>query len=200
MKLIYSARIRQSCVLIFTLIVVCLSHGAFAWGERGHDIVARVAVRHLVSHGNKNFYRPFQKREFMMGHLSNVPDIIWKAKDMDERERAINGPTHYINLELAIENPESLFDLPRSYAEFESLTNIQDPQLSKEVGSAPWRIAQLQRLMVDSLKQAARAGNTDEFIRHVNIALLYGGIMGHFVGDLANPHHTTEDHDGWKTG
>jgi hypothetical protein len=32
----------------------------------------------------------------------------------------------------------------------------------------------------------------------VDQALLYAGLMGHFVGDLAQPMHTSADYDGWQ--
>jgi len=56
---------------------------------------------------------------------------------------------------------------------------------------------------VKSLKSAKEHGAAKEkekFIEAVNQALLYGGIMSHFVGDLAEPHHTSANYDGWLTG
>lgn len=34
----------------------------------------------------------------------------------------------------------------------------------------------------------------------ISAALAIGGVMGHFVGDLTQPYHTTVNYDGWATG
>jgi hypothetical protein len=34
----------------------------------------------------------------------------------------------------------------------------------------------------------------------ISAALAIGGVMGHFVGDLTQPYHTTVNYDGWGTG
>ena len=132
------------------------------------------------------------------------PDIIWKSEDMDEEERRINRPTHYINLDLFEPRPDTVFDLPRSYAEIDALSRQRQPQ-QQQAGSAPWRIVQLYRLMKTAFEQAGQAerqgrAGREDFIQQVNMALFHGGIMAHFVGDLANPHHTAADYDGQQTG
>jgi hypothetical protein len=52
-------------------------------------------------------------------------------------------------------------------------------------GTAPWRIKQLYDLGVAQLK----AGN-------VELALVYLGAMGHYVGDMSQPFHTSLNFDG----
>ena len=71
---------------------------------------------------------------------------------------------------------------------------------AKEVGTAPWRALQLYQLMQGAFISAAAATNSEQMIEATNQALLYGGLMSHFVGDLANPHHTSSNHDGQLTG
>jgi len=196
-------RVKQG---VLALIVGLLASAeALAWGERGHDLIARIAARHIIAQGDARLYPPFQQREFLLGHLANVPDIIWKAEDMDEEARRINRPTHYINLDLFEPRPSTVFDLPRSYAEVDARSRRRQANQQQQAGSAPWRIAQLYRLMRAAFEQAGQAEQHDEpgredFIRQVNLALFYGGIMAHFVGDLANPHHTAADYDGQQTG
>ncbi len=185
--------------LFIGLLLLCCFQSAFGWGERGHDIIARVAARHLIEQDDSRLYRPFQLREFMLGHLANVPDIIWKAAYMDEQVRRINRPTHYINIDLLPEKARTVFDVPLTYQQYAALA----PDTEAMPGSAPWRIAQLYRLMRQSFaqaKQSRQGERPDAFIRHVNMALFYGGIMSHFVGDLANPHHAAADYDGQQTG
>lgn len=98
------------------------------------------------------------------------------------------------------------------------------------VGTAPWRAQELFEQMVEALKCAkvkekeegsrhknqakvpfksdAKGMVTKLFkcerrtsrLDSLYAALVYGGIMGHFVADLAQPFHCTADFDGWVTG
>lgn len=184
-----------TCILLLVSSPVCI-----AWGERGHDIVARVAARLVSASQGPQASRPFQKREFMLGHLANVPDIIWKAEGMDSQVIRSNRPTHYINLDLLISRPENISDIPLEFTRLRALATDKGITQRDKIGSAPWRIAQLYGLMKQDFILAGQAGNDEAMIKHVNAALLYGGLMAHFVGDMANPHHTTMDHDGQFTG
>jgi len=73
---------RFRCVQLAILISVGLvTFNAFAWGERGHDLGTRVAVQNLraLSGDDPAVVTPFLQRDHMLAHLSNVPDIVWRA-------------------------------------------------------------------------------------------------------------------------
>lgn len=63
--------------------------------------------------------------------------------------------------------------------------NPQPSQVAGANGSAPWRILQLYRLAKDALA----AGKT-------NMAFMYMGAMGHYVGDMSQPFHASLNFDG----
>ncbi len=173
---------------------------ASAWGERGHDVVTRVAVQHLreLSDDNAQLMRPFLLRDHMLAHLSNVPDIVWRADYMDEDAKKANSPTHYINLEKVISGVARWDDLPRDFREYRALCKSHDKSTA-DVGTVPWRVLQLYKLIVNELINLD--AKPDELkVRHINQALMYAGLMAHFVGDLANPHHTSANYDGQLTG
>jgi len=90
-------------------------------------------------------------------------------------------------------------DLPADYSQYRTDTKAKGFE-PEEVGSAPWRVLQLYSSMVEALKSAGEAEDKNAFEDSVNKALTMGGIMSHFVGDLANPHHTTANYDGQLTG
>lgn len=89
-----------------------------------------------------------------------------------------------------------------------------------DVGVAPFRIAQLYEKMVSAFKCAdkkkapkqinlfkepVREGDytcTNKTTRYEDLsaAIQLGGVMGHFVADLAQPLHTTIDYDGYSQG
>lgn len=183
-----------------------------AWGERGHDIVTRVAVRLLAARvaTGTPLANQFGRKEFMLGHLSNVPDIVWRNQG-DAIEK-MNAPTHFMDLEYV--TPElQLGTIPRTPAA--ALARMKElcaappkgyvcaarPGSTPDensAGTAPWRVGQLYRMTVESLKAANVGGKTDSAA--VDRAFLTAGIMSHFVGDLGNPYHATRNYDGWETG
>ena len=56
-------------------------------------------------------------------------------------------------------------------------------------GTGPWRIMQLYRMAVDAFKSGDNKA-----------ALEYAGAMSHYIGDLSQPLHVSENYDGQKTG
>lgn len=183
--------------LIFTNSLLASAH---AWGERGHDLVTRVAIQHLrdSTDDNAELMRPFLLRDHMLAHLSNAPDIVWRADYMDDEAKKANSPTHYINLEKVITGVKRWDDLTRDFREYRALCKSKGKSTS-DVGTAPWRVLQLYKLIVNELTNLD-AKPEELKIRHINQALTYAGLMAHFVGDLANPHHTSANYDGQLTG
>lgn len=214
--------LNRRCISLSSLLLLlaCLlaPSSAFAWGERGHDLVTRVAARVLVARQGKDhrLVVPFIEKEHMLGHFSNVPDIVWRNVT-DKETVDLNSPTHYVDLEYLAAKPT--FDaIPRDVkalkAQMKDLcakatASYICPEDAKgtptisDVGSNPFRIRQLFNQMADAFAKAKTAlaeKKEKEFSTAVNEALLNGGIMAHFVGDLGNPEHATRDYNGWEKG
>lgn len=185
---------------------------ASAWGERGHDLVTRVAVRLLAAKIAKGtpLAVQFGRKEFMLGHLSNVPDIVWR--NQGEAIEKVNAPTHFLDLEYV--SPELTFaTIPRTpvaaLARMKELCAAppkayvcaakegSSPDESS-AGTAPWRAGQLFGMTVESFKASGANGKSDDAA--IDRAFLSAGIMSHFIGDLGNPYHATVNYDGWETG
>lgn len=196
------------CLIAFT------SSQAMAWGERGHNAVARVAARLVASSKDPEtaaFGAILQKREHMLGHLANVPDIVWRSDD--PAVKAANAPSHFVDLEYIL--PESGKLTARECpADFEAYrkaiaNNCSKKQLScapgetendklSKAGHAPFRIQALSQELTKTLAETKNA-KAEARSALIDKALLYSGILAHFVGDLANPHHTSSDYDGWHS-
>ena len=193
-------RVRLKCSAF--LLVFFVFSNANAWGERGHDLITRVAVQQLVTLSNSNLAltRPFVSRDHMLSHLSNAPDIVWRSSSMSELERQLNNPTHYISLERALLAQVPIQEFAHGYQDYKQALVKGSPSHAKlrdvEIGSAPWRVLQLYKLMVTSFSQIHSTKDKELQIELINRALLYAGLMSHFVGDLANPHHTSVNYDG----
>ncbi len=168
-----------------------------AWSELGHNLIARVSARLCMEElGTEH---PLSKvlldKELMLGHLANVPDIVWK--NTDAHTAAVNYTTHFFDVDELV-TPPVFATLPTTLAGLEALGGGKIK--AAKFGTAPFRIQQLYGMMRDSFAQAKAAKGQKDLVEAVNQALLYGGIMAHFVGDLAQPMHTTSDHDGYQVG
>ncbi len=187
---------------LLSLLVSLLNlNAAWAWGERGHDLITRVAVQNLrsLSDDNAEVVRPFLLRDHMLAHFSNVPDIVWRAPYQNESVLKLNPPTHYINLEKVYQGVSLWNDLPADISQFSEDAHAKGFE-AHEVGTAPWRVMQLYKELVLAMRSAGQVSDAKELEVRVNRVLLIAGLMSHFVGDLANPHHTTANHDGQLTG
>ncbi len=190
---------------------VIVPQSGFAWGERGHDTITRVAARLLAARiaTGTPLATQLGRREYMLGHLANIPDILWRNQGQEIEK--VNAPTHFLDLEYV--SPELKFaTVPKTpkgaLARMKELCASRpggyacptkpDAALDESsAGTAPWRIAQLYRMTVESLK-ASKAGQKIDSAA-VDRAFVTAGIMSHFVGDLGNPYHATANYDGWDT-
>lgn len=172
-----------------------LSPEAQAWGGRGHHVICSAAV-HLVK--NPELKEFLTERPHTMGHLCNVPDIYWKS--LPSTLRSSGDPTHYINPEktgLAVK------DVPLALGEI-----TQTPPT--EMGTLWWRADQFVQRAIEKGKLAAeskppqnRGEEQDEKLPYneaVYEFMVNLGLLGHFVGDAAQPLHNTADYDGYEKG
>ncbi len=206
-------RLALACISL--VITIFSSQPLLAWGERGHDHVAIVAARLAEDElGPKSsLTRILREKEAMLAHLANVPDIVWKQLDQVTFES--NSNTHFIDMEYLSSKP-SFATLPRSFPGMVAAVqnfckSHEQEKICTELptrrhdavataGSAHLRMKQLQMMMLSALQQAAQAKDKTTKIDAVNEALMVGGIMGHFAGDLAQPMHTSSDYDGYERG
>jgi len=200
------------------LVWLCLAPGiACGWAERGHDLVTRVAAR-LVNEritGEQKYGKVLVAKEHMLAHLANIPDTYWR--DLDPETVAINGPTHYFNLEYVSSKP-NFATMPLTIAAMEQAMAAvceaspepraghcaKAAQAAKPraalAGTAAFRIKELYDLMVQDLRESGHAADAQAAIRAMDRALLHAGLLSHFVADLAHPFHTTTDYDGFGRG
>ena len=208
----------------------CLFPGsAFAWGERGHDLVTRVAVRTLHSQlGHDNGLTPsLINKEHHLSHLSNVPDIVWRNQGDEVKNQ--NAPTHFIDIEYLDTKPviSNLPKLPGEALKMIAAQCLSQPQddfckivgdstsgktgpenntnaVFDKTGTAPWRIEQLANALEEqwTLLKKLQDGKSDTKSQQAAFdeALKFAGILSHFVGDMAQPLHSSKNYDGWDTG
>lgn len=174
--------------------VVLTPFTAGAWGKRGHQIVGENAAMIAAQEPNASFLRG---QSFNFGYYANVPDFIWKRPETYEAERA----QHYMDLEIFdrefAKQPEVKDPLLLSRAAFDA----KFPEIKPQMGRALWRIrelyADLGKVTAELREMKETSGAARQKLQEKWIVL--AGVIAHYVGDLSQPLHVTDNHDGQKT-
>ena len=202
--------------LVLTISFLYSSLG-LAWGERGHQMLTRVAS-HLVeakySRQAPAFAQLMRNKAYMLAHLSNIPDTYWRFSP--EPARSANAPTHFIDLEYLLKGSSSAVfkDLPREVSDYRKLI-LETCQLSKKdcapgsdleakissTGHALFRSEQLYSMLKQAFNKLAKNPQWDEPAKNqMQEALELAGLLSHFIGDLVNPMHTSKNYNGQLSG
>lgn len=161
------------------------------WGYRGHEMAAAAAVG-VIPADMPAFFRDAAEQ---LVYLNPEPDR-WRSREVVEMDQAWSYD-HYLDWENlppgALDAPDRFQYLARLYA-----AGLEKPE--RDAGFLPFRIVELyQRLVTEwRMWRNPRDPSLRPFIeeRIVNDA----GILGHYVTDAANPHHTTIHFNGWAAG
>jgi hypothetical protein len=162
------------------------------WGEPGHRIIGDVAASALPEQMPK-FFRDARAQ---LSYLNPDPDR-WRDRAESSLDPALNdfqAPEHFIDLELVPPNGLNA----RNRLTFIDSLHAHGAK-SATAGFLPYRILELtSSLRVQwRLWRAEKDSSVRRMIeqRIINDA----GLLGHYVGDGSNPHHTTMNHDRWVT-
>lgn len=166
------------------------STAAARWGAEGHRMVGEAAARALPA----EMPAFFREAVDQLAYLNPEPDR-WRDRDERELDPAMDnahGAEHYINFEPL---PAGALEAPHRFAYLDSLraAGLQTPG----PGLLPWRILEMtQRLRVNFRLWRAATDSVERSAIEQRI-LNDAGILGHYVADGANPHHTSIHHNGW---
>ncbi len=161
------------------------------WGAHGHEISGRAAARTLPA-SMPSFFR---RASDQLAYLNPEPDR-WRDRAESSIDRAMDaaaGPDHFIDLELV---PAAARGAVHRYDFATEL--IKAGQKPTTTGLSPYRMLELfQRLRIQfrlwrQEKDSRKRGWIEDRI------LNEAGILGHYVTDAANPHHTTIHYNGWS--
>ncbi len=196
---------------IYLLGLSVYSENSFSWGGRGHHTICDAAVFLVKEPGLKEY---LQNKPFMMGHLCNVPDFYWKS--LGGEANSLGNSTHFIDVEIT---GMKIKEVPTDYNKIISDFTGKENQIEKgmtiksvpfEFGSNWWRADQFYRLAIKNgeiAKSSAAPANKkeeqDDTLAYNKAAfemVVAMGLMGHFVGDNAQPFHVSVDYDGYLSG
>lgn len=168
---------------------------AQAWGRRGHAAIAETAA--MVAAGRDKKQEFLRDRAFDLGYYANVPDLLWKSPETYQAE----WTNHFMDLEIftrafkrKAEEPTAQFELDR--ASFET----KFPEIPRTAGRAYWRVQELMARLREIQTELNKTDLSKER-RHERQAawLVIAGVIGHYVGDLGQPLHVTENYNGQLT-
>ena len=185
---------------------------ACAWDYEGHRMVNQVALASLPADFPAFVREPASAER--IAFLSGEPDR-WRSNP-DLPIKHYNSPDHYINLEVleaAGLSAASVSEMRYVYATQFAAGRAVDPGAYADIdpakntdrtrewpGFAPWAITEYYgklKAAFSYLKAFEEAGTPEEIANaRANIVYVMG-VMGHYVGDCAQPLHTTHHHNGW---
>jgi hypothetical protein len=182
---------RTLCSLVIAGAMIMSLSGARGWGQRGHELSGRAAAMKLPEQTPKFFRKAIDQ----LSYLNPEPDR-WRDRaesDLDKAFDSAYAPDHFIDLELVT---PAAFDAVNRYDFTAEL--VKAGQKPTTAGFVPFRILELfQSLRLQfRLWRAERDPNKRKWMeqRIINDA----GILGHYVSDAANPHHSTIHYNGWS--
>ncbi len=175
---------------LFAVALLC-SAPLWGWGFVGHGIVNEGAT-HDVPVEMPAFFHEAYPRLIWLGY---EPDRLRGAGDSAD---AFNATNHFLDYEYV-----AGLDLPDERYEFIDLLyrsgTLAEYGIDNDTsGFLPWRVAELGQLLEKEWEIWSRDDLTAEERAGVEKTIvLLSGVLGHFVGDAANPHHATVHYNGW---
>lgn len=178
-----------SAVVLLTLPLTAAA--PMRWGFVGHEISGRAAATNLPA-ALPAFFRTATEQ---MAYLNPEPDR-WRGDGFRELNEAMRYD-HYVDFEAI---PDTLM---RSLDRFVYLTALRDARLTnpaRDAGLLPFRIVEMYQGLVVEWRLWRRETNPAKKRMIEQRILNDAGILGHYVTDGANPHHTSVHHNGWAQG
>ena len=177
-----------SAAILFTPIVVG------AWGDAGHRMIGLAAAQKLPAE-MPAFFRAASQQ---LSYLNPEPDR-WKSRAEGQLDPALSGgtsPDHYIDMDL-VSPPvlTSALAAPNRLAYIDSLSAVGTS--ASTMGFLPFEILEMAQKLRNDFRLWRIA--PDSAVRTWIEARIIddAGVLGHFVADGSNPHHTTKHHNGW---
>ncbi|MDB6127698.1 MAG: hypothetical protein JWM35_1594 [Verrucomicrobia bacterium] len=183
-----------------------------AWDAPGHRIVNQLALDSLPADFPAFVREPAAMER--IAFLAGEPDRWSHAVDLPLRHS--NWPDHYLDVEELSEAgldpaaiPSFRYDFTADFAKareahaanFPVIDPTKDTDHTRRwPGFLPWAVTESYgklKAAFSALKVYQELGTPGEIANAEADVIFQMGTMGHYVGDLSQPLHTTVHHDGW---
>jgi hypothetical protein len=197
------------------LLLALLPLAARAWDYESHRMVNQLALASLPA-DFPAFVRDPAAAE-RIAFLAGEPDR-WRNVDPWLRQSGSSWTDHFLDIEQLADAgldastvPSLRYDFALAFAagraahadKFPPIDPAKNIDHTREwPGFAPWAITewtQKLRSGFAALKAFEEMGGTPAEIANTQADIIYVmGVLGHYVGDCAQPLHTTHHHNGWE--
>ncbi len=164
------------------------------WGATGHEMAARAAAAKLPD----SMPAFFRRARNQLVYLNPEPDR-WRVRESREMDQAF-AYDHYIDLENLDIGPgrDAFLNAPDRYAFIRLLHEAGVARPERDVGFLPFRIVELYQRTVSGWRRW-RAEDDARRRRWIEERIVAdAGVLGHYVTDASQPHHTTVHFNGWN--
>ena len=159
------------------------------WGAVGHEMVGRAAAERLPP-DMPSFFVDAGPR---LAYLNPEPDR-WRDRERREMDQAF-AYDHYIDLENV---PEGALQARDRYEFLAALYEAGLEKPERDAGFLPFRIMELYQRLESGFARWRTASSAMERAWIEERILNDAGVLGHYVADASQPHHTTIHFNGWS--
>jgi hypothetical protein len=190
--LIYPCLRRTLLTLGFLALIL---QPAWPWGIEGHSAINRVAAEKLPP----DMPAFFRNAADQLAYIAPEPDR-WRQTSELALKRS-QEPDHFIDLEMiqGMDLPPDRYSFYRALeARRQQTPGHPEDLLPDRVGLQPYiTIEDYERLVVAfrEYRKALAEHRTPGYAEED--AIVYAGLLGHYVGDGSNPMHTSIQYNGW---
>ncbi|TVP51214.1 MAG: S1/P1 Nuclease [Mongoliibacter sp.] len=162
----------KKCFIFFVVSIFC-AEPLMAWGFYAHRKINRQAV--------------FSLPPEMMGFYKHYIDFISEnAVNPDRRRYAVKGEAEKHFIDIDSYGDSALYTLPRYWNQ--ALDLFQETSL-REKGIGPWNVYHVKIQLTEAMKR-----------KDAKAILRLSADLGHYIGDMHVPLHTTKNYNGQLTG
>jgi hypothetical protein len=164
--------------------------GAPPWGFNAHEMGARAAVDRLP----EPMPAFFRNARDQLAWLNPEPDR-WRDRNNPEMDQAW-AYDHYVDLENV---PEGAMNAPDRFTFLRYLNEAGLERPERDTGFLYYRILELHERLVTAWRNWRAADEGDPRRGWFEERIVHdAGILGHYVMDASQPHHTTIHFNGWN--
>ncbi len=165
-----------------------------AWGDHGHRIIGLTAAQALPE-DMPAFFRAATQQ---LSYLNPEPDR-WKDRAERQLEPALDGgtfPEHFIDMDLV--SPLQLTGALAARDRWAFADSVRAAGVAPQtMGLLPFTILELTAKLRGDFRLWRIAPDSTVRAWIEQRIIDDAGILGHYVADGSNPHHTTKHHNGW---
>lgn len=188
---IQNARLAISAAVVLAVGAVSASSALAIWGMHGHTMSGRAAATRLPA----QMPLFFREATAQLAYLNPEPDR-WRADTLRAMDEAFKYD-HYIDWEVIPDSAIAARDR-WGYLAVLRRTGLERPE--REAGLLFFRVLELHQRLTTEFR-LWRTTTDPEQRRWIEQRIINdAGILGHYVTDGANPHHTSVHHNGWAKG